>query len=345
MLISVPVLLTNAVCIDYDVKDNVITIDCKFASLTDVYNEVDKKNVLDKLPNGIWLLNANLVINNDTTMTIDSKDTSWLKILSSDNSAYSIRIFGNLVIDSVKITSWEKKENNYTESSRDNNVPRPYIRIESNATGTTNITNSEISHLGYEGDRRSGINFYGGDGSKLSGNDIHHLARGFYSKGVGNMIIENNHFHHNYRYGIDPHNKTHDMIIRNNLVYNNGGQGIICSLNCYNITVQGNTVHNNEDAGIMFSRNVFDSLVWNNTIYNEIQGIFISKSHDNEIYNNTIFNSKNGVNLKAGSYSNVIGNNNIENVKKGIIDNTETNKNRFYSNTIINATNTQVDIL
>ena len=128
-------------------------------------------------------------------------------------------------------------------------APRPYIRIEepSDGTaigGTTNITNSEIAYLGYEGGwgtGTSGIHYHmAGHGSVIRNNNIHHLYFGFYSVGVGGMVIENNRIHDMGHYGIDPHTGTHDMVIRNNTVYGNNGTAIICSLDCYNILFEKN---------------------------------------------------------------------------------------------------------
>jgi hypothetical protein len=39
-----------------------------------------------------------------------------------------------------------------------------FIRLSKDATGTTNITNSEIAYLGYSCSRSSGIIYYGGEG-------------------------------------------------------------------------------------------------------------------------------------------------------------------------------------
>jgi hypothetical protein len=72
--------------------------------------------------------------------------------------AYIIDVHGSLKIDSVKITSWDPTTNYYTitNGSRTGSgvfifgAPRPSIVVENNATGTTDITNSEIAYLGYE---------------------------------------------------------------------------------------------------------------------------------------------------------------------------------------------------
>ena len=65
-------------------------------------------------------MNAGIVIDKGATLTIDSKDTKWLKIVAeggeddankegdeSDKTAaaHYISVLGSLVIDSVKITS------------------------------------------------------------------------------------------------------------------------------------------------------------------------------------------------------------------------------------------------
>jgi nitrous oxidase accessory protein NosD len=155
------------------------------------------------------------------------------------------------------------------------------------------------------------LRYAGGDGSIIMNNNIHHLYFGFYSNGVGNIVIENNHVHDNGHYGLDPHTGTHDMIIRNNTVHDNGSIGIICSLDCYHITIEKNIVYNNVNRGIMFSRNMYDSVARDNVISIEPKAITISESHNNEIYNNTISNSVSGIDLDKESLNNAIHDNTI----------------------------------
>jgi poly(beta-D-mannuronate) C5 epimerase len=196
--------------------------------------------------------------------------------------------------------------------------PRPFISVESDAVGTTDITNSELAFLGYEGGVNGGpvvgITYFGGPGSIIKNNDIHDLYFGFYSNGVGNITIVNNAIHNNGHYGLDPHTGTHDMLIRNNTVYDNGGIGIICSLDCYNIIIENNTVYKNTKMGVMFSRNMYDSVARNNIITNEEKGIVISESHNNSIYNNHISDSSRGIDLDKESFGNTIHHNVVENI-------------------------------
>ncbi|HET7148880.1 MAG TPA: right-handed parallel beta-helix repeat-containing protein, partial [Candidatus Nitrosopolaris sp.] len=251
-------------CINYDPSKRTITTSCSSARLTDIDNKLHDSSILAKQStNGVWFLNANLVIAKGATLHIDSTDTKWLKIsskvtrgagVSKIAPAYWIDVHGSLKIDSVKITSWDPTTNYYaiTNGSRTGSgvfifgTPRPSIVVENNATGTTDIANSEIAYLGYEEGKHKGGSglsyYYGGDGSIIKNNDIHHVYFGLYTFGVGHMIVENNIIRNSGHYGLDPHTGTHDMIIRNNTVYNNNGSGIICSLNCYNILIENNKV-------------------------------------------------------------------------------------------------------
>ena len=381
-------------CISFNSSERVISITCETSTLTDIYNQINDTSIINKeTSDGVWLLNAGIVIEHDAKLIIDEGDTKWLKILAGetsssdsgdsdgsdddseagDSSVHAIRVHGSLVIDSVKITSWDPALNEYIMFKSDilpgrefehtgiDAIPRPYIRVEDDATGTTNITNSEIAYLGYEcGGGCSGISYYGESGvnddndddgniiangtealhhgtSILKGNHIHHNRFGFYSVGIGNIILEDNHVHHNFMYGFDPHTGTHDMIIRNNTVHDHGAMGIICSLDCYNVLIENNTVSNSAGSGIMFSRNMANSIARNNYVHDEEQCIFVSQSHNNKVYNNTVDDCGNGIYLKSESSNNSIFNNTIQNVNgSAILLNDGASDNSVYSNTIVN---------
>ncbi len=352
-------------CITYTPSTRTITVSCTSVSMTEIYNKLQDNNVLSKQssPQGgssnIWFLDANLIIAKGATFHIDSTNTKWLKISSKVTRgagsakiapAYILDVHGSLKIDSVKITSWDPTTNYYaiTNGSRTGDIthpgaPRPSIVVENNATGTTDITNSEIAYLGYEQGKHKGGSglsyYYGGDGSIIRNNDIHHVYFGLYTFGVGHMIIENNIIRNSGHYGLDPHTGTHDMIIRNNKVYDNNGTGIICSLNCYNVLIENNKVHNNAGEGLDFSRNMYNSIARNNIIYNEPKGILVSQSHNNMIYNNTISNSGDGINVGYGSTRNKIYNNTIMNsISDALLVNKGSSENTFSSNKIVSAT-------
>jgi hypothetical protein len=112
-------------CIRYDSFDNTILISCGNANLTDVYNAISASHpgILNKGPEPkVWTLNANIKVENNTNFYINSSDTSWLKINSTFSGVVGkepnhILARGNLIIDSVKITSWDTNKNDYARSN------------------------------------------------------------------------------------------------------------------------------------------------------------------------------------------------------------------------------------
>ena len=307
----------------------------------------------------------------DDTLTIvqngskpNSNDTSNITKIENGTITVSkhngdnpngIHVHGSLKIDSVKITSWDPEKNEvigfdfgkrageeHTKSDYDTAEPRAFIRVSKDATGTTNITNSEIAYLGYSCSRCAGLSYYGGEGSIIKNNDIHHLLKGFYSKNAAYITIDNNTFHDNYLYGIDPHTGSHHFTISNNLVYYNNASGIICSKDCYNLIIDGNEVYNNSGAarGIAFSINTTNSVAKNNYVHDQPRcisfnresnhnvvsnntiskcktGVFLSSTGNNSIYNNKISNSQNAILLY--NPGNEIYNNELSHSKNGIV--------------------------
>ncbi|HET6799875.1 MAG TPA: hypothetical protein VFH25_04860, partial [Nitrososphaeraceae archaeon] len=69
-------------CITYDPSTDFITVTCNSATLTDIDNQLNGNTILDKEQsnNGVWLLNAGIVVADKATLYINSTDTTWLKI-------------------------------------------------------------------------------------------------------------------------------------------------------------------------------------------------------------------------------------------------------------------------
>ena len=342
-------------CISYNSQVNEISISCKNVQFKDIANSLggDKSILYQESSNALeknWILKAGITVNKDATLNIDSDDVTWLKIVPGSAQPNPIKVDGSLNIDSVKITSWNLQTNDYVQFSEATKYDelqymkelRPYIKINSGATGPTIIQNSELAYLGYSCNGCGGVSFNGGDYSVLKNNDIHHIYKGFYSKGMGYMLIEGNSVHNNHKYGIDPHSGTHDMLIINNLVYDNFNAGIICSADCYNILIEGNKVYNNGHGdnmrGIAVSRNVTDSIIRNNIIYNEDKCISIGRnSYSNYIYENTMSTCIYGIYITKDSFENKIHDNRIETVGIGLVAASNSNNNDFHSNTVTDA--------
>jgi mannuronan 5-epimerase len=362
--------IKEEMCISYNKSENIITITCKSADFADVAREItnpeilklESKTIATTFTNNsenndekVWLLYASLKIQENANLNINSNDVTWLKIIPSKKSPNAIEVDGSLQVNSVKITSWSLKTNDYVyfsdavknDESQYKEELRPYIKVNPKATGPTIIQNSELAYLGYSCNGCGGLTFYGGENSILKNNEIHHIYKGFYSKEMKHMLIEGNHVYGNERYGIDPHTGTYNLTIRNNTVYDNGYSGIICSLDCYNIIIEDNEVYNNGNTGkgrgIAFSINMFDSVARNNHVHHQNIGIDISgESHDNKIYNNKISNSKVGIETSEKSSNNKISNNTLLNSTNGIVVKTGASDNTFHKNMIVNFTDSAI---
>src|ERR687898_670478 len=280
-------------CIDYESTENTIAINCN-ASFLDVVQTIDDPETLENLGDGEYILNANLEVADDVTFEMTSNedyDLQYLKIAGANG----IIVHGRILIDGVKITSWDASSNDVVQQDKDGSVGRGYIQFD--ASEGSEIINSEFAYLGYNELGRRGFDLHGEGTSRfgygpssdmvIRDSKFHHMWRAFYSTGAYNITIDGNEYHHNLNYAVDPHSGTHDMNITNNWVHHNP-IGIICSVNCYNILIEGNKEENNIRAGIYFSRNMSDSVAWNNQIYNATSGIIVSESSNNQIYDNTI---------------------------------------------------------
>lgn len=305
-------------CVSYDSTTNTISITCD-ANFTDVRRKIVGSSVLIPQWSGSYILNAKIVVNDGATFSMSSSELKWLKI-SGQNS---ITVYGKIMFNGIRITSWSPSSNSVIQENTDGTIPRAWILLYGSEGG--HIRNSEISHLGYETPTtgRGGLELQRSSHDfEISNNEFHNMWFAFYSNNAYNVIIDNNDYHHNLLYALDPHTGTHGMQITNNQVHDNKGFGIICSLNCYDITIDGNDVYNNGRAGIMLSRNTYNSVVSNNNVHDHPSnyGIFVSQSPNNQIHDNILTNNMYGIYVKeATSTGNIIEHNTVDGAKYGMV--------------------------
>jgi hypothetical protein len=150
-------------CISYNSRANEISISCKNVQFKDIANSLDnQKNILYPESDNVlvleknWVLKAAITVNKDATLNIDSDDVTWLKIVPGTVQPNAIKVDGSLNLDSVKITSWDPQKNDYVHFSEATKYDelqymeelRPYIKVNSGATGPTIIQNSELALSG-----------------------------------------------------------------------------------------------------------------------------------------------------------------------------------------------------
>jgi mannuronan 5-epimerase len=281
----------EVVCVQYNQTENTITVNCD-SSISHVFEVIHAAAVVENLGNGEYVLNATLEVADGVTFEMNSSNPighnlQYLK-LAGENG---IIVYGRILIDGVKITSWNTTSNDVIPQDMNGAVRRGYIQFA--ASEGSQILNSEFGYLGDVEPGRRGFDLVtDGDGEPshdmiIKGNKFHNMWMAFYSNGAHNIVIDGNEYYNNIKYTVDPHSETHDMNITKNNIHHNR-IGVICSLDCYNIIIEGNIVHHNTEYGIFFSRNTHDSVARTNHVYNSTTAIMVSESPNNHIHNNTI---------------------------------------------------------
>jgi parallel beta-helix repeat protein len=329
-------------CTEYDQTENTISVNCN-SSFSDVARAVNDPKIMGSLGNGVYILNATLEIADDITFEMNSSkpddNLQYVKIAHENG----IIVYGKILIDGIKITSWNTSSNDVIPQDINGTIRRGYIQFA--ASEGSQIINSEFGYLGDVEPGRRGFDLLGdGDGEPshdmvIRRNKFHDMWFAFYSREAYNIIVDGNEYYNNIKYALDPHTVTHDMVISNNWLHHNP-IGVICSNRCYNILIEGNVVEHNKDYGIFFSRNVHDSIARDNHVYNSSTGVMVSESPNNQIYNNTIQGATSqGIYLfnpevpdDGVTEGNIIYNNTIINSENGIV------AARSHDNIVQNAT-------
>jgi parallel beta-helix repeat protein len=274
-------------CVGYEAGVNTITITCD-ASFQDIVQAINDPQILEQEQDGQYILKANLEVADGVTFEMTSNGIGNLQYLKIAG-ANGIIVYGKIVINGVKVTSWDVSDDDIIQQDMNGTIPRGYIQFA--ASEGSQIINSEFGYLGNVEPGRRGFDLFGGGGPshdmEIRGSKFHDMWMAFYSKEAYNIVIDGNEYYSNIKYALDPHTGTHDMNVTNNWIHNNPN-GVICSDDCYNTLIEGNRAEDNSNAGIFLSRNMTYSIVRNNHVYNTTSGIIVSESPNNQIYNNTI---------------------------------------------------------
>src|ERR687894_162813 len=231
----------STACVGYQGEINTITMTCD-ASFLDVVQAVNDPEVLEQEEeqDGQYILNANLEVADDVTfeMTSNGDNLHYLKVAGANG----IIVYGKILVDGVRITSWDVSENEVVQQDMNGTIPRGYIQFA--ASEGAQIINSEFGYLGDVEPGRRGFDLLGdGDGEPshdmvIRGSKFHDMWFAFYSREAYNIIVDGNEYYNNIKYALDPHTVTHDMVISNNWLHHNP-IGVICSNRCYNILIEG----------------------------------------------------------------------------------------------------------
>src|SRR5215216_6277242 len=112
------------------------------------------------LGNGEYILNANLEVADGVNfeMTSSGDSLQYLKI----TDANGIIVYGKILINGVKITSWDISDEDVVSQDMNGTVPGGYVQFA--ASEGSQIINSEFGYLGDVEPGRRGFDLLGGGG-------------------------------------------------------------------------------------------------------------------------------------------------------------------------------------
>ncbi len=290
--------------------------------------------------NGIWLLSANLVIQDGSKLILHGSavggDVNELRILSLNFPSNSPPLtleadYGSLDLNSTKITSWDTNT-----SGPDTNAlggSRAYLAVFSSPSSNSptalnsrmDITNSELCFLGGTNSNGSGVvwKVSGADpnpsnnpyGVVVSGNVVGSLFHGnnigAYTFGASNMLWLNNQIYSNAQYGLDLQDYSSSLLIQSNSFDNNGNDGLLAGLECNQLTILANSAATNAGSGLLLNQNANNNLLGTNLcLGNAGFGIALDQSASNTVQGNSLWNNQfAGLRLTLGSAANLIQSN------------------------------------
>ena len=295
--------------------------------LNDIYNSLGNK-YLEEVSPKVWLLRSNLLLRSGVSLILEKEKVKWLKLKSGKDGFVTIRGSNtDVLIDGVKVTSWDESKNDYDKNLEDG---RSYILVKDNAR--MDVIDSEIAYLGFARPADLPYSPYGISWRMSSGklgyailtgevikSKFHHNYFGAYTYGATGMTWRGNEFYNNARYGLDPHDDSNYFLIENNKFYNNGTHGLILSKRCSFNTIRSNVSYNNGLHGIMLHELSNSNIIDNNDLYGNSDGVNLDNSSKNIVRKNKILNNKRGILADKKSLENLIENNEInQNSQYGI---------------------------
>src|SRR5215207_1433623 len=329
-------------CITYDSVNRTINLCGGSADLSTIDQVINSSDVLNNTSDKNWILNANISVENGATLFINSTDTNWLRINSTAGRTYSIVVYGNLIIDRTKISSWNSTSNTETAlpDIANKSTPRGYLLMHWGGTGHMNITNSNINNLGFNGVKDTwGIAYYSGSGSTLQNNSISSNFRGVYlTTNASNIVVANNTIQNSSQHGLNLY-KAKESKILDNKISSNKDHGIFCTRECENILIKSNHIFDNGRNGIVLNQDTINSTVKQNIVKdNNRSGIAIWNSSNNIVDDNLMQQNGLGITISQNSSYNVANNNSIaSSFSNGMLLDTNSTKNRIERNLITHS--------
>jgi parallel beta-helix repeat protein len=334
--------VTNKSCVNYDSVNHTIYLCGGSTNLSNINRIINSSDALNNTSDKNWILNANVSIANNATLFINSTDTQWLRIGSTATHPYSIVAYGNLVINGTRISSWNSTSNNEGVLKNDANKsnPRSYLLMPQEGAGHMNITNSNISGLGFKSLKDTwGITYYSGSGSIIKNNIISSNFRGLHLAGnVSNILVANNTIQNSSQHGLDLLRAKDIKILENN-VSSNFEHGIFCTRECGKVLIRSNYISDNGKSGVVLNQATTDSVIEQNMMKNN-NGSAIAIRNSSRSTVNDNFSEQNGIGATVSqnsTYNSAIGNSITNSFSTGILVDSYSANNTIEKNLIQNS--------
>lgn len=329
----------------YDAESDQIIVSGRGMSLTlsDIAASVGD-DYLEEVEPGIWYLKSSLYLRSGLTLTMNKKQVKWLRLASTEKKQARIFAYNSdILVDGVKITSWDKSKKDYDRNYKDG---RSYILVKDGSR--LDLKDSELAYLGYPRPTNSPYSTYGvswrmstkniGTGvltGEIINSKFHDNYFGGYTYGAVGMTWRGNEFYNNVVYGLDPHDDSKGFLVENNKFYNNGKHGLIFSKRCIENTIRNNISYGNKYHGIMLHEKSNNNVIENNKVYDNHDGIVLAYSSNNIIRNNSVYQNKRGVRVDQESLNNLIEYNTIsDNSQYGVYVYGKSDDNAIENNTL-----------
>ena len=295
----------------FDAASNTIVLSAgEGVTLPALSRAVGTSAALREVAPGEWLLAANLQVLAGASLQIAAPDVRWLKVSSSPTGFVSLTaIGGGLDVDGSCITSWDEGRGQVDSDHVDG---RSFLLARSSARMV--IRHAELRYLGYGEVESYGLSWRTGSTTGgITTSLVSHLFYGLYTYEASGLVVQDNEFHDNVLYGIDPHTDSHRTLIERNVVHHNGKHGIILAEDCTGSVIRDNIVYSNEHHGIvLYLRSDRNLVEGNHSFANAAQGININSSVENVVRGNRVYdNTESGVGVGQTAEATLIENNQI----------------------------------
>jgi parallel beta-helix repeat protein len=278
-------------------------------TLSALSRAVGNPAVLREVAPGEWLLTANIEVRQGTSLQIASPEMRWLKLSSGPAGFVAvIALGGGVDVNGSCVTSWDEARGQVDGDHLDG---RSFLLARSG--GRMLIQHAELHYLGHGEVESYGLAWRTGSTGGITASIVSHLFYGLYSFDVDGLVVQDNEFHDNVLYGIDPHTRSRHLLIERNTAHHNGKHGIILAEDCTDSVVRDNVVYNNQHHGIVLYLNSDRNIVeGNDSFANAALGVNINESSGNALRGNRVYdNTESGIGVGHTAQDNLVEDNQV----------------------------------